>query len=365
MFRHVKVALALFVSTWALMGCTYVHSSSEGRPAATEPSIVKISFIGAGSETWSDGGLRRSLDHTQAEWSVGTADSATISKAATVFNSIEKQDKPDASPSATATCKTPPCSPDSSFSISAILQVFHSTFSAEPSALMKSIIKVGHLVGIILGLGAATVLDLIVLRFLLAGKVKSEHVHLIEFMTQIVTAGLVILWLSGLSYLFHYAMFDPSKLTNQKVWAKIAIVVVLTINGYFIHSSVVPLIKKQVGRALFAGLPRRECGLMLAFGTISATSWYVPLILGAMPHFNFVVPASGLLGAYAILLLIAIASTQGIVHAIKRNKLSPEAQASYDVMMRRVSATVVRVKFDASSNVAAAMHRSPQLSLAS
>jgi len=345
------------------MGCTFVHMSSDRRTAPAELSTVAISFSGSGSDLseWSDGGLRQSLDGTRAGWSAGAEDGATISKAASVFSSIGKSERSDTAQPTAAVCQPSPCPPDSTFSLSAILQVFHSIVSAEPSAMVKSIIKVGHLIGIILGLGAATVLDLIVVRFLLAGKVRSEHVVLIEFMTKIVTGGLVILWISGLSYLFHYVMFDPSKLANQKVWAKIAIVVVLTINGYFIHSSVVPLIKRQVGRALFAGLPRRECALMLAFGTISATSWYVPLILGAMPHFNFVVPASGLLGAYAILLLLAIASTQGIVHAIKRNEASPDRQVSYDVLTRRIPATVVHVKFDAFGPAATTMRRAPQL----
>lgn len=205
--------------------------------------------------------------------------------------------------------------------------ITQSLASAERGSLLKSAIKVMHLLGIILGLGAATVLDLVIVKFLLAGKIKQEQISIVRFVTGIVSAGLGILWVSGLLYLAHYAAFDPNKLWNQKVWAKIAIVGVLTINGYFIHHIVLPLMEKQVGRALFAGLSRGQTALLLIFGTVSATSWYVPLILGAMPHFNFVVPAPGLLVGYAIVLAVAIAVTQGIVGAIQRGGTRPAASA--------------------------------------
>ena len=76
-----------------------------------------------------------------------------------------------------------------------------------------------HLLGIILGLGAATVLDLVIVKFLVSGKIKAEQVAMVKFMTGIVSAGLAVLWVSGILYLAHYAMFDPVKLGNQKVWA--------------------------------------------------------------------------------------------------------------------------------------------------
>ena len=211
---------------------------------------------------------------------------------------------------------------------------------AEPGSVIKSAIKFMHLLGIILGLGAATILDIIILKFLVVGKVKSEHVVLVEFLSKIVTVGLAILWISGTLYLLHYATFTPANLGNQKVWAKILIVGLLTLNGYFIHSRVLPLISKQIGAGLFQGLARQECALMLIFGTISATSWYVPLMLGAMPYFNFVVPATTILSAYAMLIIIGIAATQGI-HAIWREGASPEAEDHYEKLIQRLSATVM------------------------
>lgn len=174
------------------------------------------------------------------------------------------------------------------------------------------------MLGIVLGLGAATVLDLISVKFFVSDTIKTDQLAIAKYMTGIVSAGLAILWVSGILYLTHYAVFDPAKLWNEKIWAKIGIVGVLTINGYFIHHTILPLLEKQVGHSLFAGLSRKQIALMLVFGTVSATSWYVPLILGSMPAFNFIVPAPDLLLAYALILLIAIVTMSGIASALPR-----------------------------------------------
>ena len=54
--------------------------------------------------------------------------------------------------------------------------IITSIILAAPGSVIKSAIKFMHLLGIILGLGAATILDIIILKFLMVGKVKSEHV---------------------------------------------------------------------------------------------------------------------------------------------------------------------------------------------
>ena len=202
-----------------------------------------------------------------------------------------------------------------------LIQIFA---SAEAAALLKTGGRVIHFIGLVLGLGAATVLDLIILRFLIAGKVADEHASIVEFSSKIVTAGLALLWLSGIGFLLLYGLFDPVKLGNQKIWAKIAIVGVLTLNGVFIHHSILPLIRARVGRSLFDGLPSRQRMLLVTSGTVSATSWYVPLLLGAVPQLNFVVPATVILAAYATALLVGIVTMNGIVRVLLADGTHPE-----------------------------------------
>ena len=125
--------------------------------------------------------------------------------------------------------------------------------------------------------------------------------------------GLVLLWTTGIGFIVHYALFDPVKLQNEKIWAKLAIVWILSLNGLFIHAVVLPKIEAQIGKTLFGGMNRLQRSALLVSGSISAISWYVPLILAAFPQLNFSVPATTILLTYSALLVVSITATHAIV----------------------------------------------------
>lgn len=188
--------------------------------------------------------------------------------------------------------------------------------SAEAATAVKTALRVLHFVGLVLGLGAATLLDLIMLRFLAAGTVSHDHHRIVAFSAKVVAGGLALLWVSGLGFLAHYALFEPAMLGNDKIWAKAAIVGVLTVNGVFIHNVVLPLVERSVGRGLFDGMSGRRRAVVLASGAVSATSWYVPMLIGNVPQLDFVVPAWLILAAYAALLLFAVAAAVGAARLV-------------------------------------------------
>ena len=49
-------------------------------------------------------------------------------------------------------------------------------------------------------------------------------------------AGLLILWLTGLGFLWLYWQFEPELLGNPKIWAKVVIVMVLTVVIFIAYS---------------------------------------------------------------------------------------------------------------------------------
>jgi hypothetical protein len=177
---------------------------------------------------------------------------------------------------------------------------------ASPAPIVKAVLLFVHLIGLALGLGAATLLDLLVVRMLVAGKIAPSQPAFIEFAAAVVTAGLALLWLSGLGLLAYYSAFDLTALQNPKVWAKVAIVAVLTLNGLFIHAAVLPLIKRQAGRGLFDGISEVRKSLLLTAGAVSITSWFMPVFLAVSRPLNFVVPAQIILAAYVVLLVVAV-----------------------------------------------------------
>ncbi len=188
---------------------------------------------------------------------------------------------------------------------------FPQVFSADPHELAMTGLRLVHFVGLAVGLGSATLLDFIILRFLIQRRISREGRDIVYFGSRFINVGLAMLWLSGAGFLASYAITDPALLMNPKIWAKLAIVAVLTANGIVIHRLVLPVIGAQVTRPLFHGLTRRQRTVMLASGAISVISWYVPVLLGAAPQLNFVVPAVVILAAYAA----AIVATALLLHA--------------------------------------------------
>jgi hypothetical protein len=201
---------------------------------------------------------------------------------------------------------------------------------AEPTFL-KGGIRIVHFIGLALGLGTATFLDLMMLRFMVLAKIRRSHAEAFEFGTKVVTAGLVMLWISGLAFLAYYWAFDPEKLANPKIWAKVSVVGVLTVNAVFLHKVVLPVVEQQVSRTLFGGLSAYQRILMVVGGTTSVTSWYVPVALGAIPQFNNSLPADQLWAMFCALLIannaLAILAFFGISSVAAkraRNRAAPQ-----------------------------------------
>lgn len=177
--------------------------------------------------------------------------------------------------------------------------------SLELAPWIRSGLRLGHFAGIILGVGAATLLDLIILRFVLTRRIDQAHIHIIIFAAGVITAGLVLLWISGIGFFVYYWFFDPDKMHNPKLVAKIIIVGVLTANAFLVNLFVLPQVKVQIGQRLLDGLSMRHCVFLVLIGTVSAISWVVPVILGVVPQLNGTIPAWVILASYAVLVLSA------------------------------------------------------------
>lgn len=139
-----------------------------------------------------------------------------------------------------------------------------------------------------------------------------------EFSSKVINTGLKLLWLTGFGFLLHYALFDPVKLQNPKVHAKLAVVVFLTLNGFFIHMTVLPHLRRQIGRTLFHGKGGLLRSVFIASGAVSAVSWYTPVVLGVFSQLNFSVPATQILTAYLVLVAFSAACMTAVVGLLSR-----------------------------------------------
>ena len=172
-----------------------------------------------------------------------------------------------------------------------------------PAIEVRTLLVGLHLLGLSFGLGGATMLDFWVLRWMRWGYLPDNVVRTFAFVGKVVSAGLALLWLSGLGFLVLYALYDPAKLGNPKILAKLAIVAALTVNGVVVHRLVLPYVARACCLPLFDGFHRRRRMLYVLSGALSGVSWYSAFALGLLHEFNGRVAASALLALWLTLVL--------------------------------------------------------------
>jgi hypothetical protein len=179
---------------------------------------------------------------------------------------------------------------------------------------VKTVLLLGHLAGLTLGLGAVSLMDLYLMRLLRGDLVTRADADLIALGSRSAALGLGLLWLTGLGFLLLYLNRDPEMLANPKLHAKMAIVIILTANGVLLHKCVLPRLKRNIGRPLFGPLAPAGVRLVLrAAAALSAASWWTPFFLGAVKELNFAAPIWAILGGYmlvAILIYAALATLE-------------------------------------------------------
>jgi hypothetical protein len=191
-------------------------------------------------------------------------------------------------------------------------------FTDDPANGYRTVIRFFHFIGLALGLGGATLLDLLVLRFFIRGRIVDETYQIFAFASKIVDIGLRILWVTGIGFLFLYALTNIELLTNPKVHAKLIIVLILTVNGFFIHTVILPTVRAQIGKSMFNGVSPARRTIFVMSGAISATSWYMPVALGAFPQLNFKVSAVDLLLIYLAGIIVMSMAMQCVIHVLHR-----------------------------------------------
>lgn len=179
-------------------------------------------------------------------------------------------------------------------------------------------LKLIHLVGLMMGFGGAILADFLILRRAILTPIEKQTIESVQHLSHIVLAGLAILWVSGAGLVYVRYSMNPDFLMNEKVWAKVAIVAILTINGFAVHNIALSYLKSRVGKQMFSpDLPRNMIGLTFV-AAVSSVSWFVPFVLGTAAEFNFTVPALAILGVYAVMVLSAWSAFYGLALLVSK-----------------------------------------------
>jgi len=163
---------------------------------------------------------------------------------------------------------------------------------------LLTFIRIFHLLGLVMGFGGAVLLDGTIFMRGVIRPVSQYTIHQAEVLSRIVTWCLVLLWTTGIGLIWLNLLEKPEYLTNQKLWAKIIIVMILTLNGMFIHHKVMPLLKQRLGQRLFVSVSRVQIATLTLIGSISFVSWTTPFVLGKASELNYVTPMWLILAIY-------------------------------------------------------------------
>ena len=168
---------------------------------------------------------------------------------------------------------------------------------------LLTVLKLMHLAGLVMGFGAAALADFTVLREAIFKPIRQQTIDMVRGLSHIVFVGLALLWASGIALVWLRASADPHMLMNQKIWAKVAIVCILTVNGIAVHGFAFRELQSRCGLRLFNLQQPEQMGKLSLIAAISSVSWMMPIVLGTATELNFKVEAISLLGLWAVLVI--------------------------------------------------------------
>jgi hypothetical protein len=170
----------------------------------------------------------------------------------------------------------------------------------------KSITTLLHVMGMAVGVGAATVADVFFFRFLKNLRVSRQEASTINTLSGVIWAALIVAIATGLGLY----LTDPGRYNETaKFLVKVVVVAIIFCNGLLLNF----YLSRRLTNISFVHGPHAQLAkfrftrrLAFASGAVSIVSWYTALILGASPRIPF---------SFAQVLLVYLALLGGAVIA--------------------------------------------------
>lgn len=169
----------------------------------------------------------------------------------------------------------------------------------------KEVFVILHLLGFALGFGGALVSDFLFFRFLKNFKLSDHEIYVLGLVSNVVWGGLLVLTLSGVG-IFLGDM--DTYLNSIKFLTKMFVVLIITLNGVFLHFYIKPRLKLIKWTDNIASSKRYLRRLAVAGGAVSITSWSLATVLGSLKSIPFEFGEATLL--YLGLLLFVVFAAQ-------------------------------------------------------
>jgi len=158
-----------------------------------------------------------------------------------------------------------------------------------------------HLIACCVAIGLVLLSDIDMVKQLIKGdpKHRLDDEHL-EGLQKTVFRALLVLWITGAALVTVDASVKGwGILANPKLQSKIAIVMLLTLNGFALHRYVLPLMQRA-GSLLRLSFSQRLFAIFA--GSISGVSWFYAAMLGIGRPLNWKYSLLEILAAYPVLI---------------------------------------------------------------
>ena len=171
------------------------------------------------------------------------------------------------------------------------------------------IAKLGHLIGIALGVGGAIASDFLFIRSIKDKKISKDELGLLKGLSTIVWYGLFFFLLSGLTffYLQYVQKGEILYFNSEPFLGKLTIFCILFVNAFIFHYKVYPKLEDAQTKKSFEMDITKHAKLFAIVGSISIVSWVYVLLLGT---FRSITPKyfdyGDILNIYAGLLSVSI-----------------------------------------------------------
>ena len=159
-----------------------------------------------------------------------------------------------------------------------------------------------HLLGLVLGLGGALIIDVMIFHFLNNFKISTREAVIMHLLSQMIVLGLILLVVSGIALMFTDL---HTYLENPRFLMKLTAVGIVSLNGAVLNLYVAPKMElislREEDRESNQALVKAS----FIVGAVSAISWLTVFFLAMieiLETFSYIT----LLVAYLILLAIAI-----------------------------------------------------------
>jgi uncharacterized membrane protein len=140
-----------------------------------------------------------------------------------------------------------------------------------------------HLLATCIAVGILLIQDIALIRTHGRPLSKPEIAEL-QLSASRVCHALIALWITGLAIVLNGYLGHPDYVLNEKLWAKITVVLILTLNGVFLHYYAFPRITTGEG---INNLKLTEKTLVALSGSVSSVSWLFACYLGIAKTWSF------------------------------------------------------------------------------